>query len=141
MIQESQAREAGRVGIFLTLRLAFELVRQLGEGRDEAGIDDVGSRSRAAVAGIDQLQRAHRCCERHGSEIEHALAIGDLTVLEMQAVALECPEHLLDAPAQLIERNDPTRRFGGMYRMGRVQGASRSPLWGREDRSRAPLPK
>ncbi len=96
--------------VLLLRRLAFQRRADGLCRRDEGGIGDITGRARAAVAGIDQLDGAHRRAEADGGQLEQALGIAQLHIGQTKAVALQRPEGLFDAPAQTIQPD----HFGGL---------------------------
>ena len=64
--------------------------------------------------------RGNQC---HGGEVEHALGLDDLAVLEGEPIALEGPEGLLDAPAQPVELDD----LFGLGGIGHGMGGHEAP--------------
>src|SRR5262249_34311941 len=95
-----EGKGMGRMRIFLPQRFAFEFLRQTFEGDGKVRVDHVARRTRAAVSRIDKLDGADGARQPDGCEIEHALGVDHLAVIEGQTVALERSEDLLDAPAQ-----------------------------------------
>ncbi len=71
---------AGRVGILLTRRPAFESWRNRIGGLQGVRAGNIGGRSGAARAGIDQLDRAHRGADGQRPQLEQAVGVMHLDV-------------------------------------------------------------
>lgn len=62
--------------------------------------------SAAAIARVDQLECAGRSDEADRGQFEQPCAVVHLHLFEFEAIALQRPEHLLDAPARAIRADD-----------------------------------
>lgn len=80
-------RSAFGVGAALARGVAFERNADGGGGGDIGGVDDVGRRALAPVAGVDQLQNAAGGDEAQSRQIEEPLGLGHLAVRELEAIA------------------------------------------------------
>ena len=131
-----EGERARRMGVFLLGGRAFEFARQSIECDSKTIVDDIACWARAAISGIDQLECADGGGERNCGEVEQALGINNLGVLEREPVALERSEQLFDAPTQAIKVHDLLSVGGAVDRMSGQQPPQQRGLAGR----RAGLP-
>ena len=118
---------AGRVRILLTRRPAFESWRNRIGGLQGVRAGNIGGRSGAARAGIDQLDRAHRGADGQRPQLEQAVGVMHLDVRQFQTVTFAGAEDLFDAPAQPIDLNN----LFGCRQIGDRQGGDQPPMDGR----------
>ena len=76
--------------VFLALGVAFEGFADGGDGLDQIGVDHIGGRPRAAIAGIGELDDAGGRAEAGGGQLEQP--IGGL-------IAADALEDFLTVPA------------------------------------------
>jgi len=108
--------------VLLLCGSSFESGLLEAEGVDLVGREDLfGGDWGGAVAGVDELHDAG--CGKRGEEGEFDQAVSglDLTGLDIEALALERPEQLLDVPALAIPFNDLQGVFCGVDDMGGQQ--------------------
>jgi hypothetical protein len=63
------------MGIALPWRLALQARTNCRRGFEDLRIRHIADRSTAAVAGVDELDRAHRGAQRQGAHLEQAVGI------------------------------------------------------------------
>ena len=121
--------------VFLALGFALERGTDGGCGLDEVGTGDIGCHARAAVASIDELDCSDGGGEAQGGELEEPTGFLHLHLFQAKPIGLECPEGLLDTPAQAIKPDDFTSAIGILRRQRREQ----TPMERRGSRWRADL--
>ena len=89
--------------VLLPLGPAFERLADGGDGLDQLGIDHVGRGALGAAARVDELENAHRSDQPQRGQLEQAVGLLHLRLLEREPIALQGAEYLLDAPAQPVE--------------------------------------
>src|SRR3954471_6409704 len=109
------------MGVFLSFGCALAGFADEGDGVEALLIEDIAHGAGTAVAGADELQAADCGGERQRREAEQMLSFLDLAVFELQSIAFEGPEHLLDTPAQSIEPDGLAGRLLAFDRQGRQQ--------------------
>ena len=116
-----EGERSERMRILLLGSRTFEFARQPVECDSKTIVDNIACWARAAISGVDQLERADGGGERNCGEVEQALGIDNLGVLEREPVALERPEQLLDPPTQAIKVHDLFSVGGAVDRMSGQQ--------------------
>ncbi|HEY0375389.1 MAG TPA: hypothetical protein VGC87_00365, partial [Pyrinomonadaceae bacterium] len=101
------------MGIVLPRGLAFQPWADGIDSRQQGGIDDVGCGPRAAITGVDQLQRAGGRDESDQSQLEQPAGLLHLGFLQAHAVAFQGAEDLFNPSAQLVKSYD-------LLRLGRI---------------------
>jgi len=87
--------------VLLAGGFAFQSLTDGLGGRLELRVEDIAGGARAAVAGVHQLDRAHRAHQGRGGELEEVIAALKLALLKAQAIALQAPEDLFDTPYKM----------------------------------------
>jgi hypothetical protein len=94
--------------VLLLGRLAFQGRVDGPQDVDLGGREgDQGGLIGLPVARLKELEGHRRGLGRDGGELEQALGLGDLGVLQSQALLLEKSEKLLDQPALAVPVDDP----------------------------------
>src|SRR5271169_7082723 len=110
------------MGVLLLCRSPFELRLLQAEGFDLDGREDlIGGGRPGAVAGADELGDAGRRVGGEEGEFDEGLSTLDLAGLDIEALALEDPEQLLDVPALAIPLDDLQSVLWGLDGMGGQQ--------------------
>src|SRR5271167_365485 len=109
----------GGMRVLLLWGSPFESGLVEGEGVDFLGREDLlGRDRRGAVTGADELHDTGRREGAEEGEFDEGLSALDLTGLDVETLALQGPEQLLDIPALAIPLDDVQGIFRGLDRVG-----------------------
>lgn len=93
---------------------------------EQSGIDDVGCRSIAAVACIDELDGAGVCGKTDQGQLEQVSGVLQPGFFEPEGFTFQRPENFLDSPPQPVEPVEPYD-FGGTGSVVGLDRGKRAP--------------